>query len=162
MNTDKQKEEVHWELVGKIFREIPALLFDGIDNTLKKEVSEKVYHLCENHFEPKELPKQLKEVKLVDLVLAAAKYGFDYRDNSQHQGEVPKGNVLQWLQYYKEQNKINFEEVNEDAIADCMNTILKSSYETINDVFRRTVVPKEAITNAFNEYFGVKENEPEF
>lgn len=30
-------------------------------------------------------------------VLAAVKYGFEYSDNSQHDGEVPVGNTLQWL-----------------------------------------------------------------
>lgn len=34
------------------------------------------------------------------LAIEAAKYGFNYRGNSQHHGEVPEGNVLQWLQWY--------------------------------------------------------------
>lgn len=34
------------------------------------------------------------------IALEAAKYGFNYRDISQHNGEVPEGNVLQWLQNF--------------------------------------------------------------
>jgi len=39
-----------------------------------------------------------ESVKLI--ALEAAKYGFNYRDISQHHGCVPDGNVLQWLQWY--------------------------------------------------------------
>lgn len=34
------------------------------------------------------------------IALGAAKYGFEYRDISQHHGFVPDGNVLQWLQNF--------------------------------------------------------------
>jgi len=46
---------------------------------------------------------QRRKLQFESIVLDAAKYGFDYRDNSQHQGEVPKGNILQWLQWRLEQ-----------------------------------------------------------
>lgn len=39
-----------------------------------------------------------KEIKFtLQDILDAVKYGFDYRDISQHQGFVPRGNILQWL-----------------------------------------------------------------
>ena len=43
-----------------------------------------------------------EEKYTVDDVLAAAQYGYDYRETSKIYGEVPVGNVLQWLMHRKE------------------------------------------------------------
>ena len=32
-----------------------------------------------------------------ELLLEAAKYGFNYAISSPHDGKVPKGNILQWF-----------------------------------------------------------------
>jgi hypothetical protein len=49
-----------------------------------------------------EAVKQRDEL-IGQVALAAAKYGFEYRDNSQYSGQIPEGNILQWLQWYKSQ-----------------------------------------------------------
>jgi hypothetical protein len=38
-----------------------------------------------------------EEKYTLEDVLEAAKYGYEYRDNSQHTRQIPVGNVLQWL-----------------------------------------------------------------
>lgn len=40
----------------------------------------------------------------LDDVYDAVKYGFDYSVNSQNDGSVPKGNILQWLAHKKNIN----------------------------------------------------------
>lgn len=40
------------------------------------------------------------------LVIEAARYGFNYHTTSQHHGEVPTGNILQWLNWYLTEKKI--------------------------------------------------------
>ena len=39
-------------------------------------------------------------------IIAAVNYGFNYRDNSQHAGEVPIGNTLQWLMARKKLTQV--------------------------------------------------------
>ena len=61
------------------------------------------------------LPKEVKLIgKLIwgnpqyylEDIIDAVNYGFNYRDNSQHSGEVPVGNILQWLMVKKKLTKI--------------------------------------------------------
>ena len=47
-----------------------------------------------------------EEKYTLEDVLEAAKYGYEYRDNSQHTRQVPIGNVLQWLMDRKKMTKL--------------------------------------------------------
>lgn len=47
-----------------------------------------------------------EEKYTLEDVLEAAKYGYEYRDNSQYTRQVPIGNVLQWLMARKQMTKL--------------------------------------------------------
>jgi hypothetical protein len=90
-------------------------LLEGLENTIA------------NGYDIKYLSGNEEENR---MVIDAARYGLWYATEVRHHGEVPEGNILQWLKSYKEMNRTPNDAVS-DTTEDQQNSQTPTTHTTL-------------------------------
>ena len=127
------------------------IAYDAIKKDKEQQIKKEFIKVCSSH--PTKEKVQTAEAKTPEQML----YPLHYHHFDELEMSVSFDDAVKVAYAYAEQRLSQ-----SNGAQDCLNTILKSSYESFENPLRKEVISVKDVINGFTEYFGVKAPESPF